>query len=272
MKRALLFTLVLVFVGVEASAHDFWLKPSSATPTAGESMFFELFVGDHFKNEGPDRAYDAGRVDKLFVRSAKGEVDLSKTAVQSTRPYVRFTPRAAGGYLVALQRSPLRIELEAERFNTYLKKEGLPKMLKLRGSYNELDDLGREKYTRHMKTYVRAGKGKRAGKDKKKIWGAELGLDLEIVPEKDPTTVKSGGELPVRVLFKGSALEGATVSILSGDKETSAVTDAKGRVVLTVPADGPQIVRLIHMHRCRDCGTEEWRSYWASYWYDNAAR
>jgi uncharacterized GH25 family protein len=269
MKRTLLCALLLTTVCATASAHDFWVQPTSAQPQVGTPVDLGLFVGDHFKNEGPDRAYNGVRVDKFLVASVEGELDLKDLAVENKRPFLRYTPKKAGGYLFGLQRTPLRIELEAERFNKYLEKEGVPTMLKLRESYGELEQLGRERYTRHMKTYVRAQAGAKPDHDKKKVWGKTLGFTLEIVPMVDPTSRKAGQELPVKVRYRDGPLAGAQVSILSAGEQTTATTDAKGQAVLTVPADGPMIIRLIHMHRCRDCKTEEWRSYWASYWFDN---
>ena len=267
--KSLTVCLVLVaFWPGTAAAHDFWIQPTAATPGVGEPFELALFVGDHFVNEGPDRAYTGERVDRFTVRSVDGDVDLTGLAVENKRPYLRYQVDKPGGYLFGLQRTPLRIELPAERFNAYLEKEGVPGMAKLRASYNETDQIGRELYTRHMKVYVRAlNKGR--GADKKKMWGQTLGLTLEIVPLADPTSVKSGGKLPVKVLYQDAALADAHVSILGKGTQTTAVTDAKGQAVLTMPGDGPMIIRLIHMHRCRDCRSEEWRIYWASYWFDN---
>ncbi len=271
-KQFLLCCLVLTAVPAPVWAHDFWIQPADATPEVGAALDLGLFVGDHFKNEGPDRAYTGNRVDRFLVRSAAGELDLKPLTVENKRPYLRFTPDAPGGYLFGLQRTELRIELEADRFNKYLVKEGVPLMLKLRESYGEMEQLGRERYTRHMKTYVRAQNGTKPSKDTQKVWGQTLGLTLEVIPLVDPTSRKAGEEIPVKVLYKDRPLESAQVSILSASGESTATTDAKGQAVLSVPADGPMIIRLIHMHRCRECKTEEWRSYWASYWFDNTAR
>ena len=53
----------------------------------------------------------------------------------------------------------------------------------------------RESYTKHAKTYVRVGRP-----DRDDSWARPVGMELELVPESDPTHLATGEELQVRLL------------------------------------------------------------------------
>lgn len=73
------------------------------------------------------------------------------------------------------------------------------------------------------------------------------GLPLEIVPERDPYSAKSGDALPVRVLLHGKPLSNCPVALArldSGKLEFRSVgkTDANGHVAVPLNAPGPWVI------------------------------
>jgi len=83
-------------------------------------------------------------------------------------------------------------------------------------------------------------------------WQKEFGHDLEIVPLADPAAVRRGGELVLRVLFKGKPLAGAEVE--RGDGVTPVPekdiprfkTDAEGVARVPVVASGAHLIVVDH--------------------------
>jgi hypothetical protein len=90
---------------------------------------------------------------------------------------------------------------------------------------------------------------------------------VEIVPLADPTGLKAGDTLKVRVLFEGKPLAGARVSAYSrgGEKvkTRSAVTSAAGEASFPLDA-GPCLVRLVHMRRATADREADWHSFWTA--------
>ncbi|AFM23455.1 DUF4198 domain-containing protein [Desulfomonile tiedjei] len=74
-----------------------------------------------------------------------------------------------------------------------------------------------------------------------------IGLPFEIVPEKDPLTVKPGDILPLKVLLDGKPLEG--VVIKTGDSSHSESkqeikTDKDGKASVPISKPGPQSINV----------------------------
>ena len=63
-------------------------------------------------------------------------------------------------------------------------------------------------------------------------------MPLEIIPEKDPTTLRAGDEFPVRVLRNGAPLVDFSLGIVREGRTNRAFkkTDVEGRAVFKVTA------------------------------------
>ena len=129
-----------------------------------------------------------------------------------------------------------------------------------RAQRGETDKPARERYTMFAKSILLAGQPNDGYK-------RALGLPIEIVPEKDPYSVKNGESLPVQVLFKGAPAAGlAMMAALAGENagknQTVGKTDALGRIVIPVKA-GKWRLHTIHMERASD-SEADWESFWAT--------
>jgi uncharacterized GH25 family protein len=241
--------------------HDYWLQPDTFTPAAGKPVALSLHVGDGFVSEG-ERAFQKKPTLHFRLVSAGDTVDLAASAREGDRPLVRFTCPRAGTCLVAMERAAQFIKLEARKFNRYLADEGLDGVLAERKKRGEDGAAGRERYRRYLKCLVRAG-GK--GDD---TWKQSAGHKLEIVPLVDPTGLKAGEALVVRVLFEGKPLAGAKVTTYSRTgkkvKTRTATTTAAGEARFTLDAAGMYLVRLVHMRRATGDRDADWHSFWAA--------
>src|SRR5262245_54526886 len=181
------FCIALLAVAAVASAHDYWLEPSTFAPDLDRPVSLSLHVGDRFVSEGEKAHQKKGTV-SLELITAAGKTDLDA---------VRFTPQKAGVHVVALERDARLITLEAKKFEAYLAEEGLDDVVAARKKDGDSGKDGRERYRRYLKCYLRAG-GK--GDD---AWKKLAGHKLEIVPLSDPTGLKKKDTFAVRILFDG---------------------------------------------------------------------
>jgi len=84
----------------------------------------------------------------------------------------------------------------------------------------------RESYTKHAKTFVYVGEA--AADDS---WSELVGMFLEIVPEKNPTTLRKDDDFSIRVLRNGAAFANFAVGIIcqGNPKPSFQTTDEAGR-------------------------------------------
>jgi uncharacterized GH25 family protein len=261
-----LVSATAMFAGPAAFAHDLWLIPPEQA-TVGKPVSIQAHVGMDFPTSvhGPDPSQFKQRL-LLLPDGSMGE--LKAAGIKDLSGLLQFTPSQAGIYIAAVETHPKLITLKAEAFNDYLIKDGMPHIYLLRAQEKTLDQPGRERYSKHVKTIVPVGDGKG---DSCRV----VGLTLEIVPLRDPLKVKAGEGLPVRVLFQGKALPEANVGWQHpGDGEIArgyVRSDAKGEALVPVAKTGLMTIRLTHMTRPK-AAEYEWESFWATLTFQVSSR
>ncbi len=254
--------ILAVFLTYPAAAHDYWLQPQQYVLSPDESTDVQLFVGDHFISES-ERSFQAKRTVAFQVISRSQTLDLKAHATDGQKPVCTITPTKSGNHLVVMERDWSHIEIDAKKFDDYLRHEGLSNIVKLRRNAGEENTAGRERYRRYLKTLVQVG-GRFDETYKKRI-----GHRLEILPQANPYLLDEADSLTVSVLFEGKPLRGARVAAYNrrGDetKTQEARTNEDGQVHFTLDRSGSWLIRLVHMQRCHDVPEIEWESYWAAY-------
>src|SRR5687768_8686639 len=154
MNRLPSCVLLFLFVSPSAIAHDFWIEPSTFTPAPGEEVVLQMKVGEHFQ----------------------GEIVTTSSIVVS-----------AEGTVASYSSRPSRIELEAAKFESYLREEGLEHVIEKRKARGESAKRGTEIFSRSVKTLL--------GRNDETV-----GLRLELVRTGDRFRVQFEGK-PVRDLL-----------------------------------------------------------------------
>jgi uncharacterized GH25 family protein len=238
-------------------AHDFWIEPSSFRPAVGSVVAARLMVGQKFRGEPLPR--NPALIVKFVLVSDKGETPVSGRPAADPAGTVSISEP---GLLVLGYRSANSpVSLEAAKFEEYLKEEGLEKILEARARRGESQTPSREVFSRCAKSLLSAGGGGKTGFDR------DLGFSLELIPERNPYTLKAGEELPVRLLSEGKPLEGALVAALPNaapEERLSQRTDRNGRVRLRLSRDGAWLVKAVHMIPAAAETGADWQSLWAS--------
>jgi uncharacterized GH25 family protein len=235
---ALLSTSV---VAHEASAHEFWLQPEQFWWQPAQSVPVSLLVGhaDHSsRSRIPTRRITRFEV----IGPSHAAFDLRGKAHPGRD--TELTLEAAGTYVIALATdNQARSDLPAERFNEYLRAEGLTPALTARERAGQTQMEGSERYSRQAKSLVQVGAPLQQSHVTR-----PAGLRLEIVPEINPYAQPRSAELPVRVIFEDKPLAGALVKMSNrtdGSVATaSRITDDHGRAVLAMPARGQWLLHV----------------------------
>jgi len=258
--RVSLVELVLVLLVVPLSfAHDLWLIPPTKSEPDQQLRILAHSGMDFPKSEhAPDPAKFARR---LIINPDGKEAALEPAGTEGLSGLLAFRPQKSGVYVVAVETTPKLITLDADKFNSYLVSDGLPHIYLLRAKEKTLDQPGRERYSKSPKALLRVGK-EAAGDASKAV-----GLPLEIVPLKDPFTLKPGDTLPVRVLFQNKPLADANLGWAHPDEgempRGTVRTDGKGEALIPIGKTGLMTIRLTHMTRPK-AKDYEWESFWTT--------
>ena len=253
-----------------AAAHDFWLVPQAFVTDAPAEVPVRFVVGHASEVGAWNLQWD--RVVALRAHGGGTMTDLQPrlVPVSGAMPgYVRVPLAAPGTHVVAFESHHSFSDLEAEKFNQYAEDEGLTAILDARARAGTQEESGRELYSRRAKILLQVGD------EATDEATAPLGLSLEIVPERNPYALGPDRALPVRVLFRGAPLSGATVDITAlgtgAEAYDKAVTDGDGRVVFEVPEGGAYKLNVVWGVPNRDTRQAEFETVFSSLTFGYAA-
>jgi uncharacterized GH25 family protein len=256
----LLGTLVLAIIVVSRAplfAHDMWIEPTTFSPEVGQMVGVRLRVGQDLLGDPLPR--DPALVNQFVVEDAAGRKPVAGRNGADPAGFLRV---AVPGLLVIGYRSnPSAVELAADKFNQYLKEEGLEAIAALRASRNETGATAHELFSRCAKSLVLSGSPSKAQGDR------PLGFTLELVAERNPYAVRAGEDLPVRLTYENRPLAGTLVvamNRLNPSAKLAARSDNEGRVRFRLPPGGMWLVKAVHMVPAPAGANAQWVSFWAS--------
>lgn len=253
-KLTSFFALLSVLsLATSALAHDTWLIPDQFNLAPKSTVTLDMTSGMEFPK------LDAGpkpeRVQSAQCRLAGKTFEITnKTAAPNSLQFKAELPDA-GVATFWVKLPPRSIELKPEEVKEYLDEVDAPEAL--RKEWAEMkEQRWRESYTKHQKTFARVG-----DPASDRSWAEPVGTFLEIVPEKDPTTLKAGDDFPVRVLKDGKPFADFSLNAVSAGqpKGETRKTDADGRVTFRVDAGGRWLLRGTDIRRSKQPETD-WES------------
>jgi uncharacterized GH25 family protein len=257
--------LLLTALSVPTRGHDFWIEPSAFTPAPGQRVDVRLRVGEHFRGDPVPR--NPERIERFAAVGPSGETPVAGTPGVEPAGFVALGK--PGLHLLVYDGNHASVELEGEKFEQYLREEGLEAVSALRAKGGQTGAPVKEVYSRCAKSLVAVGSSAGPGYDR------SLGLPLELVPEANPYTLKKGEELPVRLYYGGKPLAGALVMALQKDRpepKLSVRSDSKGRVRLQLGRPGVWLVKAVHMVPAPKETGADWESFWASLTFEVPVR
>jgi hypothetical protein len=260
----MLRTLVALFAlscALSVHAHEFWVTPDRFHLPQPGSATLSLAVGQAFVGE---RVGFSRPLLARFQHIRTGErADLrARVPPDAVAPTWRVDFARPGTHLIAITTEPSEIVLPPEKFNEYLRTEGLEAVLQERARTGRSETAGRERYRRNIKTLVQVGARGDA------TFAAQTGQRLEILPRSDPTRARSGDPLAFTLLFDARPLPHALVKFWHHQgnqvEVLSATTDRDGHVAFTPTEPGTWMASVVHMIPVTDSPAHDWDSFWGN--------
>jgi hypothetical protein len=248
---------VILSIAPPLLAHDMWIDPTTFVPEPGTIVGLRLRVGENLLGDPLPR--DPALINEFVFDDGSGRKPV--VGRDGADPAGLLRAATPGLIVVGYRSNPSTIEQTPEKFNQYLKEEGLDAVAALRARRKETGVKTREMFSRCAKSLVLAGPASAGQGDRL------LGLPLEIVAERNPYVIAIGQELPFRLTYENRPLPGALVvaiNRLNPAEKLRARTDNDGRVRFTLPRGGMWLIKAVHMVPAPAGANAEWASYWAS--------
>lgn len=219
------------------TAHDTWVLPQRASVNPGQVVSFDLTSGMAFPAN--EVGVKPERLARASMRMGETVTDLIRESAGKKALRLRARFPDSGVAAIWIESKPRSLELKPAEVKEYLTEIGAWESV---GKRWESEGTGkwRESYTKHTKTYVRVGRP-----DEDESWSRPVGMDLELVPESDPTQLVAGEELSVRLLENGQPVPDVAVGLLAGKAKSGSLskTDSEGRVRLRFERSGWWLIR-----------------------------
>lgn len=263
MVRTTAAIFIIAVTCVSALAHEYWLEPENFFLKPGDRSVVHLYVGEALKQD-EERVYQSSKTSLFRLFSAGAEFDLTSSVREDDLPLMTFSADRQGNYMLAMERNWSYITLEPEKFEDYLREDGMEYIIAERSKRGESKKEGKERYSRYLKSLLQVG-------DRRdKTFAKHVGSTLEIVPLENPYSRKAGDTLNIQVLFLGRPLAGKTIfadnRVGKDVKTQSVMTDIKGNATIKLDRSGTWLVRLVFMQRCsKNCEGADWESFWGSF-------
>ncbi len=240
-------------------SHEFWLEPMKFKIKAGEEMAISFLVGENFTGQAWD--LEKHRVEKMILLEKGTVKNLSASVPTVKGAKLKVTIANPGTKVLALKSNAASIELDAQKFNEYLKEDGLDDVYDWRVKNGQENTGAKELYTRYAKLIVQVSD------QLDDTWKREVGHRLEIIPNQNPYAIKSGDYLECKVLYGGKPIAHTMVKVWGhvGSKIflQNAYTEDDGTVKFPISASGPWMVSTVKMEKSKK-PEADWESSWAS--------
>ena len=263
MKRSgLAISAFALFVAPTLVAHDLWIEPSSFRPAVGDRISVALRVGQNLSGEPMPRI--PVLIERFLLKGTGREsAVVGRSGADPAGMAVVGEP---GLQWIGYQSKAYPVTLEAQKFEAYLKEEGLERIIAERKKRGQSAAPGRERFYRCAKALLDVPGGNAQASS------APLGFTLELVPRKNPYALRIGDALPLSLTFRGKPIANVLVVAMrkeAPEKKVQARTDASGRVSLPLGDAGFWLIKAVHMEAAApaDAGVD-WESWWASMTFD----
>jgi hypothetical protein len=256
-------------VGTPATAHEFWIEPSTFQPQIGDTITADLVIGTDFL--GASAIYVPDQIERFAVIAAKDDAvkddaEMPITGRYGDRPAGTFTVNMPGVHIILHQTAPLYLTYaSADKFTAFVTEKGYPEAVAQHRRRGLLPDKITERYQRFAKSLITVGPAARNG-DK------ALGLRYEVLAETNPYRHPAPATMTVRVLAAGMPVAGTQVTVFTRHNprrvdRKNYITNGAGRIEFAVQAGRDYLVDAVRLLPIDDAAEPRgavWESLWAS--------
>lgn len=254
-RRLAAFTHFFLLAGLTL-AHDTWVRPENPRVAPGQTVRLEATSGMEFPNLGSPIAPD--RLARADYRLDGKTLPITDRKASKDALALTVRPGGTGVAVVAIESKPRAIDLKPSQVEEYLEEIGAREI----ASEWKKTGSGRwhETYTKHAKTFFRVG-----DRIRDSSWAEPAGMALEIIPESDPTDLRTGVEFSIKVLKEGRALPGFPVIALAAGWKTGTLvkTDADGKARFRLDRRGWWLIKGTHLARS-PATKSDWESHFTT--------
>lgn len=264
MKNKYIFLHILVSILISSSvlfAHEFWLMSNKFRVKINQSITLNYYVGEDFMGELWKRKKD--KTLKLTHFTGQRQIDLTELSIKSDTNAISLKFENEGTQLLALETKNSFIAMEANKFNDYLKDDGIDNIYALREQKGELNKPSKEFYRRCAKTLIQVGI--KSDNTLRK----NTGMPLEIIPMQNPYFSKIGDKMTIKVLFNGKPLSDKMVvtwnkTATTKTRQQKLRTDANGQMTFSLDQKGQWMVSTVQMIPVENNSEGDYQSYWGN--------
>lgn len=260
--KKFVFTFFAFAVSIAVLAHEFWLQPQKFIFTKGEIANISFSIGENFAGEN----WSGGkkRIQKLIHYSPLGrQSDIAMFLSDKGGDSLPLPLMEDGTHMIIFNSINSFINLEAVKFNEYLKEDGLSNAAAYRKEHNEEQLNGKEYYQRCSKTFLQVGRN-----TTNEIL-AKTALPLDIVPSKNIYKAEEKKSMKFTIYFNQYPLRNTAVKIWHRDITNNLVTkeintNNKGQISADISSPGKWMISCVYMERNTADTIADWQSYWGS--------
>jgi len=256
-KLTFLFLITLLTISTPIRAHEFWLEAQPFYQQINKTTDISIHVGQDMKGDLLPNIPAWYRKFEVITENGLQPVD----GELGRDPAGYFSTQTPGIYAIGYLSTENEVKLKAEKFEGYLKTQGLEKIIKRREELGESDKKGIEIFYRNVKTLIKIG-----DKNDVNFYQYDFGYPLNISPVDNPYSLKQDDNLTVKITFH----QKPAVNLLlraqvknQPDFHFSVRTDEQGYATIPLAHKG---VWLLHTVEMVPSTTKDfdWDSFWGS--------
>lgn len=243
-----------------ARAHDTWLIPDEAELAAPAPLSLTLASGIVFPLAEAGTLPERLAVARFRLAGRVHPLQLPRATPTALR--LRMVPGAAAGLAAAwVTLKPFEVDIEDDIVQVYF--DEINASAGQRALWARAGPARRwqERYVKHAKTFLRLGAADGSAAD----WAHPVGAAYEIVPLADPTRLRVGDSLALRVLKGGRPLAGLQLGAVHDGAQRGGfvASDAAGGARVSFDRAGWWLIRGTEL-RAVDATGMNWESDWVS--------
>jgi len=264
MTRSLVIAILLVLLpALPVLAEDSWLIADADSITDGDPLWLAFVTGQVFPIGDAFTAPDA--IDSFVDFSHGQSTPVLGCARQDLVLSLRRPLSGAGQHVMGCALRPQTVDIAADEFDDYLRREHAEAALLLRAQDRHDQSPVCETYTKFTKTIIEVNPTDAADT----TFATPIGHRLEIIPKSNPCRWRKGMTVSVEVRLDGYPWPG--IPVCTGHEgfdypvrvlETQ--TDDNGVAELTLNRAGHWFIKAHFIRPTDGLGRPKWESYWAT--------
>jgi uncharacterized GH25 family protein len=242
MVMRLLLLIVLSVLLNDLFSQDIWLRPGKYFYEPGDTAIVQFATGEDFIARpwlpAPAEIEFLEHLNKLGTSNIKDSVKANERTPLKIGPLQE-------GYQFVVFKTKRSLNVTADQFNNFLKQYGSDEIYTERKKNNRLNEGASISAENVIQLAFRVGKNEGQG------WNEIQGLPVEVIPDKNPQTLKRGDRIYFTVYENGKPAFGVRVRIWNRwDKRTTIqniYTEKDGTVSTTISNPGDWMVTVMKL-------------------------